>query len=86
MIQFFTHDMPAGKVADFQADVSAPWGAHRVRGSIIQSQRTNDLVVLWPKISDRFFASTPATRHDTEQAARWILDKFREFQTRGASR
>ena len=81
MIRFFTHDMPAGKLADFAEDVQAPWGCHQVRGSIVLSQSTNEPTVLWPKMG-RWMSNTPATRHDTEQAAKYILDRWRQFQAR----
>ena len=75
-IRFYTHQTKPGELAQFQLYTRAPWGAHSVRGSIIQSQETNEPTVVWPKCG-RWFASTPATREETDAAALWILDRWK---------
>lgn len=78
MIKFYTGNK-AGLVAEFEIVVPVFDWNHSIRGSIIISQRTNDLAVVWPKRGFDYYPHTPQNAFDTTDAEKTIIAKYKEW-------
>lgn len=81
-ITYYTSHIQPGSnlLASFRLELPAPWGEQSVRGDIIMGRERRERV-LWPKKGEHF-ATTPATREETEAAERVILANWKKWRDR----
>lgn len=78
-ISFFLGNK-GGEIARFEIYVEVFGWRHLLRGSIIESKRTNAPAVVWPKGQAQFFPHTPE-RNDVDKAEAEIMRLFENWCT-----